>query len=288
MTGTDHQPLSDAPVTSRIRDHAPNRLGAVYSALYCFWTARHAAAISTQEKLGARFSFYSTLHTFFSGQPATTVVDQQTTDTRRDAYSVVLFNHRTKNALVNDLTSSPDQLLGALLGERAEGGTNFSSALRAGEAIMTENWNPERRVIKNPVLSVRLLSDPLKSRIPVMIFLSDGECSLPLEEIRDVCRSAVRHGWVAFCLHKQIIDCLCRKALSFHAVSFGQESLNHTLHQMAEAALEIQNDAFQRPMRPTLPSSFTPALDTVSILIPSIASKLQILMLSRCGLPRHS
>jgi len=151
MALTDHQPLSDAPVTSRIRAHAPNRLGAVYSALYCFWSARHAAATATQETLGARFAngaFYSTLHTFLTGRHASVnpIVDQQTTDTRRDAYSIVLFNHVTKNALVNDLTSSPDQLLGALLGEQAVGGTDFSSALRAGEAIMVENWSPERLV----------------------------------------------------------------------------------------------------------------------------------------------
>lgn len=193
MASTDHQPLSDAPVTTRIRTYAPNRLGAVYSALYCFWSARHAATAATQETLGARF--YSTLHAFLSGRPATTstTVDQQTTSTRRDAYSVVLFNQSTKNALVNDLTSSPDQLLGTLLGEQADGRTDFSSALRAGEAIMVENWNPER-LVPYPVLSVRLLSDPPTFRTPIMIFLSDGECSVPVQEIQDVCRSAVRHG----------------------------------------------------------------------------------------------
>ncbi|KAI0280128.1 hypothetical protein BGY98DRAFT_965777 [Russula aff. rugulosa BPL654] len=227
MASTDHQPLSDAPVTARIRAHASNRLGAVYSALYCFWSARHATATAIQETLGARF--YSTLHTFLSGRPATAIVDQQTTGTRRDAYSVILFNQSTQNALINDLTSSPDQLLGALLGEQAEGGTDFSSALRAGEAIMVENWSPERT--------------------PIMIFLSDGECSVPVQEIQDVCRSAVRHG----------------KPLSFHAVSFGQECSNHALRQMAEVALNIQNDAFRRPKLPTLPSSFTTALDTVRL-----------------------
>ena len=154
MASTDHQPLSDSPVTTQIRAHAPNRLGAVYSALYCFWSARNAAATAMQETLGARFAngaLYSTLYTFLSGRPATTVVDQQTTGTRRhgDAYSVVLFNHLTKNALVNDLTSSPDQLLGALLDEKADGGTDFSSALRAGEAIMVENWSSERLVTKS-------------------------------------------------------------------------------------------------------------------------------------------
>jgi hypothetical protein len=152
MASTDHQPLSDAPVTTRIRTHAPNRLGAVYSALYGFWSARHAATTAIQETLGARFAngaLYSTLYTYLSGRPATTVVDQQTAGTRRDAYSVVFFNHLTKNALVNDLTSSPDQLLGALLDEKADGGTDFSSALRAGEAIMVENWSPERLVTKS-------------------------------------------------------------------------------------------------------------------------------------------
>jgi hypothetical protein len=79
-------------------------------------------------------------------------MDQQT-GTRRDAYSVVLFNHSTKNALVNDSMSSPEQLLGALLTERAEGSTNFASALSAGEAVMVENWSPERLVAQSLVLN---------------------------------------------------------------------------------------------------------------------------------------
>ena len=48
---------------------------------------------------------------------------------------------------------------------------------------------------------------------------------------------------------------------------------------MAEVALEIQNDAVRRPMPSTLPSSFTTALDTVSILISfKKTSALQILI----------
>jgi hypothetical protein len=155
MACTDRQPLSDAPVTALIRAHAPNRLGAVYSALYCFWIARHASVSTIQERLSARFgpgTLYSALHTFWSGRPTTATMDQQT-GTRRDAYSVVLFNHSTKNALVNDSMSSPEQLLGALLTERAEGSTNFASALSAGEAVMVENWSPERLVAQSLVLN---------------------------------------------------------------------------------------------------------------------------------------
>lgn len=167
MACADRQPLSDAPVTARIRAHAPNRLGAVYSALYSFWSARHAAVTAMQESLSARFGFgalYPALQNFWSGRPASPTVNQQTTGTRRDAYSVVLFNQSTKTALVNDSTSSPDQLLGALLTEGPEGSTNFASALSAGEAVMLQNWSPERFVNQNPALIVRgFSSDRLNS-----------------------------------------------------------------------------------------------------------------------------
>ena len=85
------------------------------------------------------------------------MVDQQTIGIRRDAYSVILFNHSTDNVLVNDSTSSVDKLLDALLTEQAEGGTDFASALTAGEAVMVENWSPERLVTPDPVLTVRFL-----------------------------------------------------------------------------------------------------------------------------------
>ncbi|KAH9988139.1 hypothetical protein BJV77DRAFT_1023022 [Russula vinacea] len=120
MASTDRQPLSDA------------QLGAVYSALYCFWMLDMLPCCDSR-RLNARFgpgTLYSALYTFWSGRPATATMDQQTTSTRRDAYSV--------NALVNDSTSSPEQLLGALLTERAEG----------SEAVMIENWSPERLVPK--------------------------------------------------------------------------------------------------------------------------------------------
>ncbi|KAI0297428.1 hypothetical protein BC826DRAFT_1126017 [Russula brevipes] len=45
-------------------------------------------------------------------------------------------------------------------------------------------------------------------RAPVMIFLSDGECSISDRVIQDICRSAIQHG----------------KPLSFHSVSFGKDA----------------------------------------------------------------
>ncbi|KAH9056526.1 hypothetical protein EDB87DRAFT_1636600 [Lactarius vividus] len=203
MSCTDRRPLANAPATNQIMRSANNRLGAVYSALYSFWSARHAAVTTGQQTVGAR----------------------------RDAYSIVLFNERATSILVNDFASSSDQLLAVVLGHQASGGTNFSEALRAGQTVMTQHWSTERT--------------------PVMIFLSDGECSVSDASVQDVCRSAIQLG----------------KPLSFHSVSFGPDSSSSSLRRMAQLALEIQNNAprGRGPATTSIPSSFTVALDTVQL-----------------------
>ena len=119
MSFKDRRPLANAPATDRIRERADNRLGAVYSALYSFWSARHAAMTSGQQTSGAR----------------------------GDAYSVILFNTTTDNVVVNDFTSSPDQLLDIVLNERTEWGTNFAAAINASQEVMVDNWSTERFAI---------------------------------------------------------------------------------------------------------------------------------------------
>ncbi|KAI9462741.1 hypothetical protein F5148DRAFT_1212347 [Russula earlei] len=200
MANTDRRPMDETPVADLIRRHADNRLGAVFSALYSFWSARHAAVATAQQVASAR----------------------------RDAYSVVLFDGQTKNALVNDLASTPNQLLEAVLAEGPSFGTNFTAALGAAGAIMEQNWSRERA--------------------PIMVFLSDGECLIADKAIQDICHSAVRRG----------------HPLSFHAVSFGTNDSTYTLRRMARLALEIQNNSPQ-DLGSVIPSSFTTALDTVRL-----------------------
>jgi hypothetical protein len=130
MSCCDRGPLADAPMTNRIRQIANNRLGAVYSALHGFWSARHAAV---------------------------TVGNRSGVGARRDAYSVILFNSTTTSILTNDFTSTPDQLLNAMLAYGAGGGTNFSAALRVGGAVMEQNWSTERFVSWSSVSLRRLL-----------------------------------------------------------------------------------------------------------------------------------
>ena len=116
MSFDDRRPLVDAAITTQIQRVADNRLGAVYSALYSFWIARRAA----------------------------TTGSQQTVDSRRDAYSVILFNQETTDVVTNDFTSSPDELLDAVLRYQADGLTNFAAALQTGQTVMEQSWSTER------------------------------------------------------------------------------------------------------------------------------------------------
>jgi hypothetical protein len=118
MSYNDRRPLPDAPMTIQIQQVADNRLGAVYSALYSFWFARQAATTGSGQAVCAR----------------------------RDAYSVILFNVATTDVLTNDFTSSPDELLEAVLRHQAGGNTNFTAALRTGQSVMEQYWSAERLV----------------------------------------------------------------------------------------------------------------------------------------------
>ncbi|KAG0701346.1 hypothetical protein DFH29DRAFT_990130 [Suillus ampliporus] len=130
----DRRPLPNTPASDRIMRHSNNRFGAVLSSLYSFWSARAAAVGGRQ---GAR----------------------------RDSYSVILFESSTTDAIINDFSSSPDELLDAMLPHSAYGGTSFTAAVQQAQSVMEQHWSTERS--------------------PVIVFLSDGEY---------LCRSAVRLG----------------------------------------------------------------------------------------------
>ncbi|KAH7105369.1 hypothetical protein BKA62DRAFT_386244 [Auriculariales sp. MPI-PUGE-AT-0066] len=119
MTSRDRGPVSGTPVYNSIRNVANNRLGAVYAALFGFWTARAAAVAA-------------------SGNNAQ----------RRDSYSVVLFHHQAEIVLENDFNSTPTELLNVLLRKGADGGTNFNGALQAGHDLMEKHWHTDQ----NPVI----------------------------------------------------------------------------------------------------------------------------------------
>ena len=118
MGSTDICPPPRAQMTELIQRTANNRLGAVYSALYDFWSSRHHALAAGRQAIGAR----------------------------RDAYSIILFDDAITHVLINDFTRTPDQLLAAVLRHETGGGTDFTVALRAGQNVMEQNWSTERFV----------------------------------------------------------------------------------------------------------------------------------------------
>ncbi|KAG9310081.1 hypothetical protein JVU11DRAFT_9689 [Chiua virens] len=163
--------------------------------------------------------------------PATARISARA-DNRYGAVLSSLHSFWTAPPIVNDFASAPDQLLASLLPSTAGGGTNFSLAIQRAGETMEQNWSSER--------------------LPVIIFLSDGECSIGDEVVQDLCRTAIRLG----------------KAVSFHAVSFGPDGSSTYLRRMADIARDAQNNAPRDPLAPaaaTILSSYTQALDTVQL-----------------------
>ncbi|KIJ09825.1 hypothetical protein PAXINDRAFT_102165 [Paxillus involutus ATCC 200175] len=202
MSHKDKRPLSDTPASAKIIRHSDNRFGAVLSSLYSFLLARDAAM-----NAGAR-------------------------GTRKDTYSVILFDSEVTQAVFNDVGSSADQLLDTLLRYSTAYGTNFTSAIQTAQDVMQRGWSAERT--------------------PVVIFLSDGECRIHDQTVETLCTSATQLG----------------KPLSFHAISFGRDSQSSTLRRMSQIALEAQRSAPRDPLMPapaTVHSSYSEALNTVQL-----------------------
>ncbi|KAF9239496.1 hypothetical protein BU15DRAFT_88040 [Melanogaster broomeanus] len=113
MKKNDKKPLKNSPVYEKISSRMSNRLGAVYSSLYSFWTSRAAA---TGQSLLAH----------------------------RDSYSIILHADDTEIICENELRRSPDQLLDLLLPKVPRGGNSFDRALKAAQTVMTKCWADER------------------------------------------------------------------------------------------------------------------------------------------------
>ena len=120
MSSMGLQPPRNTPSTVTISRYNNNKLGAVYSSLYRFWTSRQAAANPT-------------------GQNAAVA--------RRDAYSVILFDDLAATIISNDFSLSPDNLLSSIASHRASGGTDYTAALTAAQSLMVQHWSNERYVI---------------------------------------------------------------------------------------------------------------------------------------------
>jgi hypothetical protein len=118
MENDDQRPLQGTPTTQRIAAASNNRLGAIHSALYEFWSARAA------------------LYNAHGGEASM----------RRDAYSVILFDHEVTTAIANDFRNGPDALLNVVLAYHARGGTDYELAMSTVQTVMERHWSTDRFV----------------------------------------------------------------------------------------------------------------------------------------------
>ncbi|KAF8685038.1 hypothetical protein RHS04_00828 [Rhizoctonia solani] len=201
MTCIDRGPLLGTPISPRLVSNCNNRYGAVLSALYGFWLSRDTMAATS------------------------------TTQARQDAYSVITFDDYATTRFQNDFTSTTDQLIGQLIPQMGQGGTNFQGALAMAQSLIQANWSSDRA--------------------PVIIFLSDGECNIADNPVYDLCHACVRLG----------------KALAFHSVSFGTDTYSASLRRMADIAHEVFASAPQDVLTAARGNScaYTNAIDSVGL-----------------------
>ena len=108
--------------------------------------------------------------------------------------------------------------------------------------------------------------------MPVLIFLSDGEHMCGDEAMYDICRSSVSHGFVVLWLPSRVTggyvtdNINLRMPLSFHAVSFGNDSYTGKLRRMVQIAQEVEKSAPRNSLNTSIPSSFSEALDSVNVV----------------------
>jgi len=115
------------------------------------------------------------------------------------------------------------------------------------------------------------------NRSPVVIFLSDGECSFKDDILNDLARRSQTLG----------------RALSFHTVSFGLDDSSDSLRRMAKLATAMFSGAPRDPLSPSgaEPCSYTKAITTVRqayYLYQVITNSNTVVALSRLSWRRHS
>lgn len=102
----------------------------------------------------------------------------------------------------------------------------------------------------------------------MVVFLSDGECDVADETVYDLCRTAVRLGfvYVLLLISEPMLIYMLRKPLAFHAVSFGQDTQAYYLRRMAAIADEVYAAAPKDPLAPSgfKACTYASALDTAS------------------------
>ncbi|KAG8701388.1 hypothetical protein FRC11_012209 [Ceratobasidium sp. 423] len=199
----------------------------------------------------------SALYCFWTSQAK--IASRSLLSARKDAYSLVTFDDYTQVKTQNDFKSTAEQLVDFLLPQQSNGwfgGTNFDKALKAAQEVIEQNWSNERA--------------------PVIVFLSDGECSVSDNILQGLCNACIQRG----------------HALSFYSILFGQELYSSSLRKMvdlAEASFRMAPlSAKSNFTGQDIPCKYSNAIDSVQLMdkflgISEAISNMRASVINRAG-----
>ncbi|CAG8438296.1 8032_t:CDS:10 [Funneliformis caledonium] len=135
---------------------------------------------------------YHAVYQFMDARIKSAPVNQN--QAMRDKVSLILFDHENR-----DLTD-PKKLLNEMIKHEARGGTNFDLAIQKAGFLIATHFDA--------------------TRANIIIFLSDGECGIPTNQLHTICKQNLTRG----------------SPLYLYTVLFGSRSQSHSLEEMAKIA----------------------------------------------------
>ncbi|CAG8439066.1 4374_t:CDS:10 [Diversispora eburnea] len=141
----------------------------------CIRRATCVLRSSHDNRLGAA---YEAVYTFILTRRNSRRTAQNGQIIDNDTASLILFNNSAMIAFENRSLTNPDELLQIMMTYNFTGGTSFATGINAASTIIQNYHNP------------------LKTN--VVIFLSDGSCETPEEEVRYLCSRERNRGSYLF------------------------------------------------------------------------------------------
>ncbi|GBC07437.1 hypothetical protein RclHR1_07470002 [Rhizophagus clarus] len=143
---------------------------------------------------------YQAVYQFMDARINSAKTNQNQMSATQDSISLILFDHE---AIVpfeyRDLTD-PQDLLNSMLQHQARGGTNYDLAIQKAGFLITSHFDP--------------------TKVNIIIFLSDGLCGVPFNQLHTICKQNKTRG----------------SPLYLYTVLFSSDSRSHSLEEMARIA----------------------------------------------------
>ncbi|PKC68807.1 hypothetical protein RhiirA1_456805 [Rhizophagus irregularis] len=143
---------------------------------------------------------YQAVYQFMDARINSATTNQNQMSATQDSISLILFDHEVIVPFeYRDLTD-PKDLLNSMLQHQARGGTNYDLAIQKAGFLITSYFDP--------------------TKVNIIIFLSDGLCGVPFNQLHTICKQNKTRG----------------SPLYLYTVLFSSDARSHSLEEMAEIA----------------------------------------------------